>query len=477
MNEGRQGRLQAFVQRWLVLVAIVLITLVLAPKPVPTELRTSLQQAQLALEKGSDEEAFQALSVSLRWAPNLPSLRLQAARLALDLEEPADAVHLLTGTGRTQTPETECILALAQIAVADQEQALEYLDNLPPGCPAPLERIQSLSASALALGSLERAIELTSMLMKFQPDEPRHQLQLALLHTLQAPEQAVEELRQQLDQPLAQEPLLVDLIGAIEQAAVEAEPAYTYAQIGQTFLQHRRWLEASQAFQQAVDLDPEYFEARAYLGLALERSGRAEQGLAELEQAQNQAPAAALPAFLLSRYWLQQGQAQRALELAQIASRVEPENPAYTAQLAGAVSASGDLQQAQTLYEEALQQSASQSDFQLLLAEFMIQHELDISQAGLQAARLAYLDQPSARSTDLLGYAHYLNGEYWLAQRYLARAVALDTENASAHYHYGLALIESGASEQARDHWQLALELDAEGPVATLAGRALQSLK
>jgi Flp pilus assembly protein TadD len=94
----------------------------------------------------------------------------------------------------------------------------------------------------------------------------------------------------------------------------------------------------------------------------------------------------------------------------------------------------------------------------------------------LSAERAVELAPGSAEALDVLGYAQFLNGSHAEAGQSLARAIALDPELASAHFHLGLVNLETQQADLARQNLENAIALDAGGPVAERALKALARL-
>ena len=472
MDELGQARLRAFGQRWLMILIFVTLPLVTMANPTPHQLVAGLGQAQVALRHGQPAAAAESLAQAIRWSPDHLGLRLKAASLAVDTGQAQIVRRALDHPALANSTAGGCLGLQGSILDAEPSAALEILEQLPASCPPPVAATQALADKALQAGQIETSLSLYQTLSRVQPDDLTLQRTIALLLSLSTPSEAAGRLRQYQREAETQDLLITDLIGTIERASAVGEPAFTYAQIGQVFLQHQKWLEASLAFDQSLKSDPDYFEARAYYGLALDQLGKHEQAKDEIEKAQRQAPSEPLPAYLLSRFWLNAEQAAPAQRYARIARLAEPSNPAYTAQLASAYAASGDLQKAEELYLEAVQLSGAQAEFLGLLADFYLRNEIDLA-SGVRTARRAYMLNPSALNTGRLGYAHYLAGDLRLAERFLQSATRLDPTLASAHFHYGLVLIELGAGKDAADEWRQAVELDPTGQWGTLAARAL----
>ncbi len=82
----------------------------------------------------------------------------------------------------------------------------------------------------------------------------------------------------------------------------------------------------------------------------------------------------------------------------------------------------------------------------------------------------------SADAWDTLGFAHYLNDSRDLAEENLLKARELDPQLATVHFHLGLLYLDTDRSTDARQSLETAIALDAGGPVAEQAIRALARL-
>jgi tetratricopeptide (TPR) repeat protein len=242
--------------------------------------------------------------------------------------------------------------------------------------------------------------------------------------------------------------------------------------VGQTLARASRWDLAALALTQALELEPNYVEALAYRGLALDQIGQ--DGLADLDQAQESVPQALLPHLFLAQHWLLQHDADRAVAELHLAQALEPSNPAVAAQLGQALVMQGDLQAAQAAYLQASALAPQVFEFQALLARFSLDHEMDVNGTGLPAARRAVLLDPgSSEALDLLGFSYYLTGNPEVAEHLLTRTLQLAPASPAAYYHLGLVRLALGHDDLAVQALHQAAALDPGGQYDLLATRAL----
>jgi tetratricopeptide (TPR) repeat protein len=262
---------------------------------------------------------------------------------------------------------------------------------------------------------------------------------------------------------------------AIQNASRRADPAFTLGAAGRALGEIGEWSLAAWAFEEALRLDPQTADARAYLGLALDQSGG--DGLEQLLRAVEEAPESPLPHFFLGLHWRARGDAEQALEALTSAAELDPESPAIAAELAGALEDLGEMDEALAAFLHAANLAPDESGFWRLLADFSTRNEIQVTEVGLPAARNALAlapDDPAA--CDALAFAYFLAGDDALARRFIDRAVRLHPLRSSTQYHLGLLLLSQGEIPAARSALEWAALLDPDGPVGALARRTLERL-
>ncbi|MFQ5408801.1 MAG: tetratricopeptide repeat protein, partial [Anaerolineales bacterium] len=262
------------------------------------------------------------------------------------------------------------------------------------------------------------------------------------------------------------------LDAAINYALATDDPAAGAGLIGYTLVNLEQYGLAEVALQSAIELDPDYADAYAYLGLSADRRGG--DGLQQYEQALALDPDSALAHTLTGIYWKQHGDQARALAELTRANELDPLNAAISAELAGVHAARADLTAAEEWYLNAVRLAPNDTTFWTLLARFYLDYDFKAIEQGLPAARTATEHGPIyAPAHDALGHALVVAGRADEAESALLRALELDPEYAPAYFHLGLAYLELDRQDDAVRSLQTALTLDPDGPTGN---RALNTL-
>lgn len=461
---------------WHILVTLALLA-ALSPSPSHGPLRESLRQSALAQHGGRPGSALATLEAALAIEPLDPGLRWQAAKLAFAANEPDAVLRHLDVADRIgpPSPERMCLRADTLLQGGNPAGALRLWEGVSSQCPDPASHLRNLSAAYLALDDQAGYEQTLVLLTTVVPDDPRALRALALTRAARSPEQAEAALRAADQANTDGDPVVRAVIRAIDEARVEDEPAYMLAQVGQILARNSEWLYASWAFRNALELEPDYVDAMAYLGLSLDRLGR--DGLPELEAAVAAAPAAPQPRTFLGMHWRLRGEPSKALAEFEIAAGLAPTDPAVAAELAATYETLGDTDSALAAYRIATELAPHESGFWLLLAGFSIRQELQIQTIGLPAARnAAALAPENPAAWDSLGYCYLLSGDLAMADRILTRALSLAPARPSTLYHLGLLRLYQGDLTAARTALLSAIDGDPGGSIEDLALRALEGL-
>ena len=448
------------------------LVIALAPTPFPHALVEPVQAGLTSLQAGRPDLALQEFEHALTLEPTLPGLHLRSAQAALQAGEDERAqAHL--GELSAQTEETTCLWAGVSIALEEWMPAVQLLDSSPVSCPAQLAQLQEAIDGLILTGDHTAAIPLLEVMARLQPGWS--QIRLGWLYAVREPERALSHLSlaAELDPQTADQ--TKQMVEVIEAARTAGDSAYSLAQVGQSLARAGEWSLAAEAFSNALAIRPDYTEARAYLGLALDQMGK--DGLAHLEQSAAEAPESALPQVLLGRHWWTRGDPTRALEAFEQAAALAPDDPLIAVDLAAAYASAGDLISAKASYIYAAELESNDPFYWKRLSQFSLDHDIEVESLGLPAARQAVMLSPGdASALDLLGFSHYLLGNWNLAGRFLERAIQADDQSASSHYHLGLLNLVLGDLAAGRQALQAAVLLDEGGRVGTLARRSLENL-
>src|SRR3990172_1656025 len=451
-----------------------LLILVLAPKPGLTRTGILLSKAAQAAAAGEPASALEAVRRAREFEPALAALDTTAAWLALQSGDAAQARALL-GEARTRAADPDSLACLEfdlGLASANPGQA----SNPPPSCQAGLIDLEAWLAASLARGDLAAAKGALETSIDSRPGDLRAWEALTTLTALTAPE-AVEAVAMRALRVFPQgSPVLDGLLSlARRESSSGLTPAVSAARAGELLAAQGDWPLAAAAWRRAVELDPNFPQARAFLGLATSMTGG--QGLAELQRAAAEAPRDPIVRSLLGQYWLAQGDAVHAERELAFARTLDSENPAIEAAYGSALEMAGKYPQAAEAYRTAAETNPQDPAFWKLLAEFSLRRELQVTTLGLPAARnAASLAPDDAAAGAVLGYANHLSGGGLLGERLLQRSLSLDPARALTWYRYGLLLLDRARYTDARAALATATDLDPAGSVGRLAKLSMESL-
>ena len=211
---------------------------------------------------------------------------------------------------------------------------------------APEEAV--INGSKIAQGYLEQgnypaAIGFWQYLADLQPGDAQTHFQLGLLLATQDPETALPVLEKAAGLDAQLQTPVSGLRRAVLSARFAENPAYTLLVTGRALAMLDRWRLAAEAFHQATRIRPDYAEAWAYWGEALQHPGVVDDtagtspedktaGLAELQKAVTLDPKSLAAQTLLSLYWVRQGRYDQALETIRLALKLAPDNPVLVAE-------------------------------------------------------------------------------------------------------------------------------------------------
>ncbi|MFO7623837.1 MAG: tetratricopeptide repeat protein [Anaerolineales bacterium] len=315
-------------------------------------------------------------------------------------------------------------------------------------------------------------------LIILNPNEAALYYQLGLILTATQPESAPAYL----EQAAAIDPQFSDTANTIRRsintARLSGETAYTNILAGRALASIDEWDLAVEAFQQATLARPDYAEAWAFLGEARQHLSPAEeqqtQSLIELEKAYLLDPESLAANSFLALYWQRLGQLELALEYLGNATHLDPSNPAFHLEIGNTLSEMGNLPEAQTAYQKAIDLAPKDPLYWQALAEFALRHQIQLQELALPAALHAYeLDPQNPSSLVTLGKTYYFLEEYDHAQQYLQEALAIDPDFPLAYLHIGLNYLVQGDVQQAAQSLYQARELAPNTAIAEKVDRLL----
>jgi tetratricopeptide (TPR) repeat protein len=467
----------------LLLLFICLIVLGLAPRPHAYD--RSLRQARRALADGLPLRASQAVAQAAHLAPWRSDLWEQAGIYASQAGQAESAIEYLERAGASSALSAQGWLALGQAyrqtddlpaAIHAWEQAVEQYG------PSP-EALKVLSQARLEQGDYTRAIADLKALVELQPQDAKLLYRLGLLLATQDPPAA----QPYLDRAAQLEDRYQTAAAVLRRAGLSArfaeDPAYTLLTVGRALAALGEWSLAGQAFQQAVLLRPDYAEAWAYLGEALQHADQgtlvlpvvnSSDGQDELLKALELDPDSLAAHTLLALYYARRGSFDLALENLRKAIALDPENLSLQVQLASLLAASGDLYQAKDSYLQAIQRLPQDPAYARLLVQFCLDYDFEVSQTALPLARrLAGQYPDDLANLDVMAQVLIHQNDLASAVRFLERALALDSNYTPALLHLGQARVLQGDRVGALHALKQVLALSPGSPEAAQAKRLI----
>ena len=443
-----------------------------------------IQQARHLLEQNASKESRrEAASLLAEAAESIPwhnDLWEQAGSAALQGGDPQLAAGYyveaksrggLSAQGRIALGDAYGQMGNLPAAISEWESALQAGGAAGEIYSRLLPAHGSLSDTAAILSDLQA-------LVAMQPDDASLQYELGLLLAAQQPEAALEHLKQaaELDPRLAASAEL--LRRNIRTASVKDNLDFTLLEAGRSLGSLGEWELATQAFRQATLNRPDYAEAWAFLGEAIQHLPPAEtgsDGLAELNKALQLDPQALSAHLFLALYWQRQQRLELALEILRKAARLYPDNLNVQTEMGKTLAMQGDLGAALEAYQRAVSLAPGDATAYRQLVEFSLEPNYQVQEVALPAARrLILLNANDPASLDVMGQVLLSLGDSANAERYFNRVLRSDALYAPAHLHLGLIYMEQGDRPAAYEEFKLVLAQSPGTAAAEQAERLLQ---
>lgn len=454
------------------LVALLLVGIVLSFAPRDGRVTREYAQIQRAYE--DDDYRELALGIAdaagyLTWHPELWEKAGHFARragekvLAASYFERAKDLDALSGEG---------YLALGEIyhQLGKPESAIEMWSHIPDSPQATWH----LAHMQQSRGEYEAAIQTWERYLTLVEDAgPDIHYKVGLLLTAERPAEAVDHLQQATsDYPQAEK--LIESLSDIE----GEEPAYRQVVAGRALGSIGRWKLAARAFEEALDLRPDYAEAWAYWGEALQQVPETQHDpLLALEHAHELDPESPLVNIFLGTFWQRRGEHSTALTYYETASELWPENPDVHVDQARSLAALGDLDAALAKFKGAIQLRPESPDYYRLLAQFCVDFHYKVEEEGLPAARKAvHLSKGTPPALLVMGQVLSRLEDLQNAKRFFVRALEVDPKNPSGHLYLGMTHLKLEEYDQAGRHLQAVLRYSSSETMKKQAQSILSTL-
>jgi tetratricopeptide (TPR) repeat protein len=298
--------------------------------------------------------------------------------------------------------------------------------------------------------------------------------QLGILETAYFPGQAILPLKKASDMSSAlNKDSEILLIALTPLAQDNVDDARDFLVGGRALGRIKRWDLAVKAFRKAVELDPGYAEAWAFLGEAEQEIGL--DGFSSLQKALDIDSHSSLALSLIAIYWRRQGDPGLAMTYLHQLSLQEPESAIWQEEMGNTLAEMGDSLSALRYFQSATNIEPGNAQTWMEMAGFCVRNGIEVRSIGLPAARESLILSPdSSQSLDMMGWVLMALDDQVSAERFLTRAVEIDVYNASAQLHLAQLYLEQENLEAAFSHLAQVLIISGEDePVGSLARRLM----
>ena len=406
--------------------------------------------AREANEANDSLQASQAIIQAIQYSPWREDLWELAGILSLESRNYQTAHTYLQHVYESGQLSAAGLTALGDAAqlADDPLSAIQHWEEALEAGETPDELHSRLAATYQELGDYDNAILHQSELVNNNPTDALSNYTLGLMLAASQPESALAylTLAAELDPKLSENTSAVSQ--KIRSARIRDDQAYLLVSSGQALASIAEWDMAVIALSRATDLNPEYADAWAYLGEALQQTGQG--GSEQLERALSIDPNSLAANTLTGLYWQREERYDLALIYLHTAAQLDDRNSALQAEIGNTLGLLGNLTAAESHYQRAVEFSPSNPVYWQSLANFHIKYETKLYEEGLPAARQAViLDQTDPTSLDLVAQIYLLMDSPHIARRFIHRALENDPEFLPAILHLGLIHIMEGDSLQA----------------------------
>ena len=463
-----------------------LLLLILAPllglSTLPHVASLNLRNAYQAMRNGYPRQAAGQLAAAAAQLSGRDDLWESAGRYALQGNDPQDAIHYLQNAAN-QKPSAARLILLgdAYQKAGDLQAAIHAWQSAILAGGEATQVYPTLWQTQQQVGDYPAAIQSLQALLKVQPGDAKLRFQLGLLLATQQPEAALPYLAQAADGDASLKADANDLANAINTARGQNDPVYILLIAGRALATLNHWELAAEAFRQATARRPDYAEAWAYLGEALQHqeptTGVAKDaGLSELQKALALDPHSLVANTFLGLYWQRHQEYDQALTAFQTAASLDPQNPIFQTELGNTLAMMGNLAEAQAAYQKAIAMAPNDPGYLRQMAVFSLKYEYQLHQLALPAARQAVILNPNDAATlDLMGQVLFKLNDLIDAGRFFERALQANSQYAAAHLHLGLLLLYQNDPQGAYQELTLARTLDPNSQTAEQSERLLQT--
>jgi len=476
MRQIRQWVSRISIGPGLRIAAAAVIFLLLGTHPVPDSLATSLQAANEAAKQEDNVRAAQAYHAAFdvaRWDISLLEAAITNEMQSGDYAAVESDLQMLASRRPLHAQELAW-LGTIKSSQGSIDEAIALWEQARTQGSIDTNALRELARNYEDRGDWAHAVAVLTGLSNLTPTDASLMRELGMIEALDSPDQSAISLAQAaaLDSNLAEE--LAPLRASLADRSAQS-PDLAYAKLGVLYLSLEELPLAEEALSRAVDANPVYPDALAYLAYVRARLGKP--SLGPVEQAASFGPESPTVHYLAGLTWKQLGRPADARTEFERAYDLDPTNPAFCVEIASTHRAEHSLEWAETWMQEALRLAPDDPRFRLLFVQFYVDEGYRVNEVGLSLARQLAADLPdSAAAHDALAWALFQTGQVDAAQSELDQAMTLDPHLGRAFAHMGQLMEQRGEPSLALWYYLRATEYEPNGPFGALAARAVQRL-
>ena len=355
--------------------------------------------------------------------------------------------------------EGNSLMGFAFLNTGQEERAIQHWLAIIEAGQASVNLYETVFPMLLNNLEIETAEEVIASWAAFEPDNAQVRLQYGLLKLLRSHDEANDILGAagNLDQDLKTTVLMIQR--AVSQAHLQDDPAYQQLIIGRELSKLGYVLHAELLFVQAVQLNPSYAEAWAFLGEIQQQNGR--DGLPALEKAFDLDPDNFLTRSLLALYWQRQQEPEKALEIFNQFIEEYPDQLIWQVELAKATAQSGDIPEGLKVLLNTLNNAPANDAFiHVELTNYCAAYNTELKTVGLPNARKALrIEGDTLRSLNAMGNILFALSDLDSAERYYLRSLEQEPGDVTSLFQLGMIAYLRENADSARYYFQTVLSL------------------
>jgi tetratricopeptide (TPR) repeat protein len=416
--------------------------------------------------------AYEEASYRCWWEQGLVE---KAAFTAMNASDVKGAIRFFTKSLESGHLSDKGRMALGELLLKEGqlEHALDIWTTIKTGSIYKAGSIFEIAAVETKLGNYDQAVDLWRQGLQLDPSYVLARYNLGLILAAIVPSEAIQELDQVNGLSDELESKVSRLTSGLKQIRQSDEMAMQLVDSGRLLASIQEWDLAYFAFQNSINLDPRISETWAWLGEASHQIGK--DPLPSLKRSLELNSASITSLALNGLYYRRMSHPDKALGYYEKAARLDPENANWQVILGELSAEMGDLAAALECYQAAV--AISPKDFQTWQAmlDFLLYYQVYIDQVGLEAAvQIFKLEPDSWKSYDDMGQVMMWSGKYDFAEYYFKRSIAIDSNQAESHLHFGLLFLLRNMDADAVPELQKAVTLE---PGSSAGLQAIQLLE